>query len=112
MVPGDLSDVAGNVTARPDQQPFADDKFTVEAAMHIGIICRCVPAENAGRRDDHVLASFRQRCRDGALDYEAVARGDFAVKGHPRPDNHSSAINLITACSSLLCHRSLLEIPV
>src|SRR5438045_3828725 len=67
--------------------------------------------ENARLRNNHVLA-FRHRCCDRALDDEAVARADFAVKGHPRPDYHGSAINLITPCSSLLCHRSLLESPV
>ena len=60
------------MTTRTDQQPFADDEFTVKTATHIGVIGRCVPAENARLADYHVLA-FRQSCGDRALNDEAVA---------------------------------------
>ena len=46
----------GNVTTRSDQQPFADDQFTLEPAMHIGIVSGRMPVEKARLGDNNVLA--------------------------------------------------------
>src|SRR5437763_1371598 len=106
-----VSNVAGNVTACTDQQPFADDKFTLEATTHIGVVSRSIPAENACLSDNHVLA-FRQRCCDRALDDQAVARGNFAGKGHSWPYDHGPAIYPIVTRRNVPWHFVLLASSV
>ena len=90
-----IGDRAGNVTTRTDQQPFANHKFTLEAATHVSIFGRGVAIENAGLGDNHVLALLQFRF-DRTLDDEPFAGSDLTRQGNSLSDDQRSAINLMT----------------
>jgi hypothetical protein len=90
-----ISDRAGHVTTRTDQQPFADHEFALKPAPHIRVFSRGVPVEHAGFGDNHMLA-FLQFRFDRALDDKPVAGSDLTRQGNSLSDDQRSAINLMT----------------
>ena len=91
-----IADGPGDLTGGAHEQSFLHDELTFEAAMHIGVIGRDIASEDAGLRDDDLLAAI-QFCVDRAFRNQPIARGDRARHRHSGTDDKRSSFDLAVA---------------
>src|SRR5258708_33809006 len=83
------------MTARADQQPFADYEFALETATHVSVFSRGMAVENTGLSDNHVPALLQFRF-NRPLDDEADSRGRPPRWGKSPAHPHPSPPYLVT----------------
>src|SRR3954447_4539128 len=89
-----IADRARDLAAGAHQQALLDDELAFEAAMYIGIVCRDGAPEDAGLRDDDLLAAV-QFCVDRPFRNQPIACGDRARHRHSRSDDQRPRLDLV-----------------
>jgi hypothetical protein len=79
------------LTGRPNKQPLSCNQYTVERPLHIGILSRAFPVEDAALLDNHVRA-VSQLCLDLTFHDQPIAGGDLTLYRYARADDQGPHI--------------------